>query len=189
MNGGMDIWRVVLLGDNGVGKTTLAMQFTLDCFVEICDPTIEDSYRKQHVVDNKMCFVEVIDTPGQVEEFGSLGDRWVREGQGFILVYSITSRPTFDRLENFRQAMLRVKGQRPTFVLVGNKSDKVREREVLEAEGVALAKSFGCPFMETSAKTAHNVELLFANLVRILRNTPRTVVPKPDRRKSKCVIF
>ena len=84
--------------------------------------------------------------------------------------------------------MLRVKGQRPTFMLVGNKSDKVREREVLETEGLALAKSFGCPFMETSAKTAHNVELLFTNLVRILRNTPRTVVPKPDRRKSKCVV-
>ena len=90
--------------------------------------------------------------------------------------------------------MLRVKGQRPAFVLVGNQSDKVLEREVLKAEGVALAKSFGCPFMETSAKTAHNVELVFANLTRILRNTSRTVIPKPeqplqeDRRKWKCIV-
>src|ERR1700734_1548125 len=85
------------------------------------------------------------------------------EGQGFILVYSIASRSTFDRLEVFRQSMLRVKRQKPIFMLVGNKCDKTYEREVSKDEGVALARSFGCSFMETSAKTAHNVELLFTN--------------------------
>ena len=116
------------------------------------------------------------------------------EGQGFILVYSVASRSTFDRLDNFRQAMLRVKGQRSVFMLVGNQSDKVREREASKAEGVALAKSFACPFVETSAKTAHNVELLFEHLIRILRNTPQTVIPKhqqpsqEDGWKLRCVI-
>jgi len=61
----MDCWRVAVLGDGGVGKTALAVQFTLNCFVETYDPTIEDAYRKQLVVDNRMCFVEVIDTAGQ----------------------------------------------------------------------------------------------------------------------------
>ena len=86
-------------------------------------------------------------------------------------MYSIASRSTFDRLEVFRQSMLRVKRQKPIFMLVGNKCDKTYEREVSEDEGVALARSFGCSFMETSAKTAYNVELLFINLVRMLRNT------------------
>lgn len=106
------------------------------------------------------------------------------EGQGFILVYSIASRSTFDRLEVFRQSMLRVKRQKPIFMLVGNKCDKTYEREVSKDEGVALARSFGCSFMETSAKTAHNVELLFTNLVRALRSTRQTeagVVPSPQR--------
>jgi len=91
------------------------------------------------------------------------------EGQGFILVYSITSRSTFDRLEVFRQSMLRAKKQKPIFILVGNKCDKIYEREVSKDEGAALARSFGCSFLETSAKTAQNVELLFTNLVRALR--------------------
>lgn len=109
------------------------------------------------------------------------------EGQGFILVYSIASRSTFDRLEVFRQSMLRVKRQKPIFMLVGNKCDKTYEREVSKDEGVALARSFGCSFMETSAKTAHNVELLFTNLVRALRNTKTEpgVAPTPQQQEKK----
>ncbi|KAI0639160.1 ras protein [Trametes polyzona] len=166
----MDSWRVAVLGDGGVGKTALAVQFTLNCFVETYDPTIEDAYRKQLVVDNRMCFVEVIDTAGQ-EEYATLRDQWVREGQGFILVYSIASRATFERLDVFRQAMLKVKRQKPVFMLVGNKCDKQYEREVSREEGAALARQFGCEFLETSAKTAHNVERLFTSLVRLLRST------------------
>ncbi|KIJ21534.1 hypothetical protein PAXINDRAFT_165008, partial [Paxillus involutus ATCC 200175] len=193
----MDSWRVAVLGDGGVGKTALAVQFTLNCFVETYDPTIEDAYRKQLIVDNKMCFVEVIDTAGQ-EEYATLRDQWVREGQGFILVYSIASRSTFERLEVFRQSMLKVKRQKPIFMLVGNKCDKTYEREVSREEGIALARTFGCEFMETSARTAYNVELLFTNLVRALRQTKRLEVggaggklgdkPPKDPKKPKCVV-
>jgi len=191
----MDSWRVAVLGDGGVGKTALAVQFTLNCFVETYDPTIEDAYRKQLIVDNKMCFVEVIDTAGQ-EEYATLRDQWVREGQGFILVYSIASRSTFERLEVFRQSMFKVKRQRPIFMLVGNKCDKTYEREVSREEGIALARTFGCEFMETSARTAYNVELLFTNLVRALRQTKRLETAgsngkqsdKPTKdKKQRCV--
>ncbi|EJD55481.1 ras protein [Auricularia subglabra TFB-10046 SS5] len=165
----MDQWRIAVLGDGGVGKTALAVQFTMNCSLTY-DPTIEDAYRKQLLVDNKMCFVEVIDTAGQ-EEYSTLRDQWVREGQGFILVYSIASRSTFDRLETFRQNMLRIKRGRPIFMLVGNKADKGYEREVSKEEGASLARSFGCEFLETSAKTAQNVDRLFVDLVRLLRMT------------------
>ncbi|KAF8203255.1 ras protein [Pholiota molesta] len=165
MNGN---WRVAVLGDGGVGKTALAVQFTLNCFTY--DPTIEDAYRKQLVVDNRMCFVEVIDTAGQ-------GVHLILSHEfGFILVYSIASRSTFDRLEIFRQSMKRVKRGDPIFMLVGNKCDKTYEREVSKEEGAALARQFGCEFIETSAKTAYNVERLFMNLVRSLRDT-RTIEP------------
>ncbi|ETW87526.1 hypothetical protein HETIRDRAFT_413838 [Heterobasidion irregulare TC 32-1] len=189
----MDSWRVAVLGDGGVGKTALAVQFTLNCFTY--DPTIEDAYRKQLVVDNRMCFVEVIDTAGQ-EEYATLRDQWVREGQGFILVYSIASRATFDRLDVFRQSMMRVKRQKPIFMLVGNKCDKGYEREVSREEGQALARQFGCDFLETSAKTAQNVERLFTSLVRMLRNTKQTeqALATPGRplekeKKRKCIIM
>jgi GTPase KRas protein len=195
----MDQWRITVLGDGGVGKTALAVQFTLNCFIETYDPTIEDAYRKQLVIDDKMCFVEVIDTAGQ-EEYATLRDQWVREGQAFVLVYSVASRSTFDRLEVFRQSMLRVKRTQPIFYLVGNKCDKQFEREISYEEGAQLARQFGCAFMETSAKTAFHVEELFSNLVRILREnaeaearpaigmpTPTTGGPgrEADRKKKK----
>ena len=91
-----------------------------------------------------------------------------REGQGFILVYAVTSRATFERLEVFRQAMTKVK-RHPVFMLVGNKCDKQHEREVSRAEGVQLAQQLGCQILETSAKTAMNIERLFTSLVRLLR--------------------
>jgi len=116
------------------------------------------------------------------------------EGQGFILVYSIASRSTFDRLEIFRQSMRRVKRGDPIFMLVGNKSDKTFEREVSKEEGEALAHQFGCEFIETSAKTAQNVERLFVHLVRSLRQTrniePGPPVPaKKEKKSSGCIIF
>ncbi|KAG8936330.1 Ras GTPase ras2 [Tulasnella sp. 419] len=197
----MDHWRITVLGDGGVGKTALAVQFMLGCFVETYDPTIEDAYRKQALVDDKMCFIEVIDTAGQ-EEYATLRDQWVREGQGFVLVYSIASRITFERLEVFRQSMLRVKGSTPIYILVGNKSDKSYEREVSKEEGAALARRFNCEFLETSARTAHNVERLFNNLIRSLRQNrdgesggalggvPAGGPPEPRRKKkTNCVIL
>ncbi|OBZ79014.1 Protein ras-2 [Grifola frondosa] len=168
---------------------------SIPLLTETYDPTIEDAYRKQLVVDNRMCFVEVIDTAGQ-EEYATLRDQWVREGQGFILVYSIASRATFDRLDVFRQAMLKVKRQKPVFMLVGNKCDKQYEREVSRDEGAQLARAFGCEFLETSAKTAQNVERLFTNLVRLLRSTKQQeqgiqgpVRPPKEEKKRKCIIM
>jgi GTPase KRas len=116
-------------------------------------------------------------------------------------VYSIASRATFDRLEVFRQAMLKVKRQKPVFMLVGNKCDKQYEREVSREEGAQLARNFGCEFLETSAKTAYNVERLFTTLVRLLRATKpaEQVAPGPVRpaelggkekpSKKKCIIM
>jgi len=190
----MDSWRVALLGDGGVGKTALAVQFTLNCFIETYDPTIEDAYRKQLLVDDKMCFVEVIDTAGQ-EEYATLRDQWIREGQGFVLVYSIASRVSFERIEIFRQSMNRIKRGQPVFLLVGNKSDKSTEREVPQDEGIKLAERFGCEFMETSAKTSQNVENLFTHIVRTLRyKTPGSdpaqlsTASSGKSKKKRCVI-
>lgn len=96
--------------------------------------------------------------------------------------------------------MLRVKREEsPIFMLVGNKMDKVHEREVSREEGMDMARQFGCSFMETSAKTAHNVEPLFATLVRSLRDTrpePRVHASRGMsgggtlmRKRRKCVIL
>lgn len=90
--------------------------------------------------------------------------------------------------------MRRVKRGDPIFMLVGNKCDKTHEREVTKEEGQAMARQFGCEFIETSAKTAQNVERLFVHLVRSLRET-RSIEPGPTpgkrekEKKSKCIIM
>jgi GTPase KRas protein len=100
--------------------------------------------------------------------------------------------------------MLRVKRQKPIFMLVGNKCDKTYEREVSREEGVQLARTFGCEFMETSAKTAQNVDRLFTSLVRALRNTRQPMGgpggatglaiggpagPPKEERKRRCIVM
>lgn len=96
--------------------------------------------------------------------------------------------------------MLKVKRTKPVFMLVGNKCDKQYEREVSREEGANMARTFGCEFLETSAKTAQNVELLFTTLVRLLRRTkhidhPSAGPARPiaEERKSgkvkKCVVM
>ncbi|KDR73287.1 hypothetical protein GALMADRAFT_251889 [Galerina marginata CBS 339.88] len=184
----MDAWKVVLLGEKGVGKTNLAVQFTMDCFTSMYEPLTDDEpFRKQLVVDNKMCFIEVIETQGQ-EEYNNLRDDLLRDGQGFVLIYSISSRFTFDQLERFHQCIRRVRPENPVFVLVGNKCDKAYEREVSKEEGSALAQQLGCEFIETSAKTAQNVHRMFSNLVRSLRR-PVVFAPIPKEvKKPRCVI-
>lgn len=163
-------WRITMLGDGGVGKTALAVQYTMNSFIETYDPTIEDAFRHSVIVDDEMTYLEIVDTAGQ-EEYATLRDQWIREGEGFILVYSIASRRSYDRIKTFQDSIVRVKrGARPVFMLVGNKVDKTSEREVPREEAASLSRLWGCPFMETSAKTAFNVERMFSDTIRTLRS-------------------
>jgi len=207
MAGKMTLYKLVVLGDGGVGKTALTIQLCLNHFVETYDPTIEDSYRKQVVIDGQSCMLEVLDTAGQ-EEYTALRDQWIRDGEGFVLVYSISSRSSFTRIQKFHHQIQRVKessASSPSFpgspisqsmvvnsgnvpvMLVGNKSDRVTEREVSTQEGHALARELGCEFVEASAKNCVNVEKAFYDVVRLLRRqrqlTARTQTS--DRRKNE----
>ncbi|KAF5319590.1 hypothetical protein D9619_008377 [Psilocybe cf. subviscida] len=123
-----------------------------------------------------------------IEEHASLREQSVRDGHGFVLVYSIASRSTFERLEMFHQLIKRIKGDNPIVMLVGNKCDKTYAREVSREEGAALARQFGCEFMETSAKTAQNVERLFMNLIRLLRQTLVSVEPDVPTQRRCCTV-
>lgn len=148
--------------------------------------------------------LEVLDTAGQ-EEYTALRDQWIRDGEGFVLVYSISSRPSFTRIQKFYKQIQRVKessqsgsptypgsplsassiGGGPTPVmLVGNKCDRVTEREVSTQEGYSLAKELGCDFVEASAKNCINVEKAFFDVVRQLRRSKQQQYPRSDKRGS-----
>ncbi|CAG8613239.1 3160_t:CDS:2, partial [Cetraspora pellucida] len=155
----------------GVGKSALTIQFIQAHFVDEYDPTIEDSYRKQCVIDDEVALLDVLDTAGQEEyRHVAMREQYMRTGEGFLLVYSITSRNSFDEISTFHQQILRVKDKDyfPTIV-VANKCDLEMERQVSGQEGRELAKNFNCRFIETSAKQRINVDEAFYNLVREIR--------------------
>lgn len=174
-------YKIVVLGSGGVGKSALTVQFVQGIFVEKYDPTIEDSYRKQVEVDGQQCMLEILDTAGTVsfhqnfevnvkpiflpllliqfqEQFTAMRDLYMKNGQGFVLVYSITAQSTFNDLQDLREQILRVKDTDDVpMVLVGNKCDLEEERVVGKELGKSLASQFNCAFMETSAKAKINV--------------------------------
>ncbi|KAH9953015.1 ras protein [Lactifluus volemus] len=159
--------------ETGVGKSALTIQFMHNHFVEDYDPTIEDLFRKQCVVDGEDALVDVLDTAGQ-EEFSAMREQYMREGEGFILVYSITERESFDSIGGFHEQLLRVKEMNSVpIILVGNKCDLEYERRVGEQEGHHIAQQLGCRFVETSAKLGTNVSETFMGLVDQIRNHNR----------------
>ncbi|KAE8209737.1 hypothetical protein CF319_g6645 [Tilletia indica] len=162
-------YKLVVVGGGGVGKSALTIQFIQSHFVDEYDPTIEDSYRKQCVIDDEVALLDVLDTAGQ-EEYSAMREQYMRAGEGFLLVYSITSRNSFDEISTFYQQILRVKDQDffPVTV-VANKCDLEYERQVTNHEGRELAKQFGCRFIETSAKQRISVDEAFNCLVREIR--------------------
>ncbi|KAF9177690.1 DNA-binding transcription factor rap1, partial [Haplosporangium sp. Z 27] len=82
------------------------VQFVQSVFVERYDPTIEDSYRKQVEVDGQQCMLEILDTAG-TEQFTAMRDLYMKNGQGFILVFSIVAAATFEELEDLHNQILR----------------------------------------------------------------------------------
>lgn len=182
-------YKIVVLGSGGVGKSALTVQFVQGIFVEKYDPTIEDSYRKQVEVDGQQCMLEILDTAG-TEQFTAMRDLYMKNGQGFVLVYSITAQSTFNDLQDLREQILRVKDKDDVpMVLVGNKMDLEAERVVGKEQGSNLARHFNCAFMETSAKAKIHVNDVFYDLVRQINKKS----PKKDEIKSKkgvkCVIL
>lgn len=163
-------YKLVVVGGGGVGKSALTIQLIQSHFVDEYDPTIEDSYRKQCTLDGELVLLDILDTAGQ-EEYSAMREQYMRTGEGFLLVYSINSRTSLEELQSFYEQIQRVKDSDFVPVLVvGNKCDLEIERQVSYEEGLSLAKSFNCPFLETSAKQRINVEEAFYGLVRSIRD-------------------
>ncbi|KZO96592.1 ras-domain-containing protein [Calocera viscosa TUFC12733] len=185
----MKEYKLVVVGDGGVGKSALTIQFIQSHFVDEYDPTIEDSYRKQVVVDDEVALLDVLDTAGQ-EEYGAMREQYMRAGEGFLLVYAINSRTSFEELSALHQQILRVKDA-DTFpvVIIANKCDLEYERQVGAHEGRELARHFEAQFVETSAKQRINVDEAFTALVREIRKFQRPVPPPAAQPKPTLNLF
>eukprot|EP01091_Cochliopodium_minus_P008238 TRINITY_DN182_c0_g1_i2.p1 TRINITY_DN182_c0_g1~~TRINITY_DN182_c0_g1_i2.p1 ORF type:complete len:186 (-),score=40.69 TRINITY_DN182_c0_g1_i2:47-604(-) len=179
----MSQYRICLLGDGGVGKTAITIQFCSSIFVDEYDPTIEDSFRKATALDGEEVIIDLLDTAGQ-EEFRALREKWILSSDGFIIVYSITSKESFEIIDNFVNQIVKTTDKDKTKIpltLIGNKSDLENKREVSKSDGENKAKDIGpdVKFVETSAKERTNIDEPILDLIRTIRKS------KPEKPKSK----
>ncbi|TPX35474.1 hypothetical protein SmJEL517_g02159 [Synchytrium microbalum] len=190
------LYKVIMVGSGGVGKSSLTLQYMYQDFIEEYDPTKADSYRKKVSLDGEDSFIDILDTAGQ-EEYAAIRDNYYRTGEGFLLVYSILEPETFANTKAFRDQIVRVlDDDKIPFILAGNKADLADIRRVTTEQGEEQARQWGAVYMETSAKTRHNVEEAYEALMRMIRvrkeSTPNGSRPsssqKKDTSNKKCVI-
>ncbi|OAF67731.1 Ras-like protein [Intoshia linei] len=167
-----------------VGKSALTIQLLKNEFVEEYDPTIEDSYRKDAIIDNKECILDILDTAGQ-EEYSAMRDTYMRTGQGFLCVFAVDDIKSFQDISDFRNQIVRVKDTDDVpMILVGNKID-LESRNIDNDKGEKLADLFGMKYIPTSAKTGENVHEAFFNVVREIRIQ---IAEKKMMKKGKCTV-
>uniref|UniRef100_A0AC35UCR2 Ras-like protein n=1 Tax=Rhabditophanes sp. KR3021 TaxID=114890 RepID=A0AC35UCR2_9BILA len=166
----LPVHKVIMVGSGGVGKSALTLQFMYEEFVEEYEPTKADSYRKKVVLDGGECSIDILDTAGQ-EDYSAIRDNYYRSGEGFVCVFSLTDRESYDATVEFREQILRVKNTDATIpiILVGNKSDLTEERAIDIAQIKQRAEQWNCPYIETSAKLRNNCDKIFYDLMREIK--------------------
>ncbi|KAK2871526.1 hypothetical protein Q8A67_024053 [Cirrhinus molitorella] len=177
-------YRVVVFGAGGVGKSSLVLRFVKGTFRESYIPTIEDTYRQVISCDKSICTLQITDTTGS-HQFPAMQRLSITKGHAFILVYAVTSKQSLEELKPIFEQICVIKGdiENIPIMLVGNKNDEMNGREVETSDGEATARRWKCAFMETSAKTNHNVKELFQELLNLEKR--RTVSLQIDGKKSK----
>ncbi|KAF2492002.1 ras-domain-containing protein [Mytilinidion resinicola] len=161
-------FKLVFLGEQSVGKTSLITRFMYDSFDNTYQATIGiDFLSKTMYLEDRTVRLQLWDTAGQ-ERFRSLIPSYIRDSSVAVVVYDVTNKKTF---ENTRKWVDDVRGERGNdviIVLVGNKTDLNDKREVTTAQGEEEAKKNNLMFIETSAKVGHNVKTLFKRIAQAL---------------------
>jgi len=184
-------YTLVVMGAGGVGKSAITVQFAHGKFLTRYDPTIEDSYRKQLEVDGIACTLDILDTAGQ-EEYTALVDQFMKNGHGFLLVFSITSPTSFKLINDLNERVKRAHSADMPVVVLGNKCDLEDQREVSREKGEEWAKKHGAGFFEVSAKTKQNISEAFIWLVKAIntwRGNHPDLMQRNEKKKKKCTLF
>merc|ERR1712093_751894 len=156
------LFKYIIIGDTGVGKSCLLLQFTDKRFQPAHDLTIGVEFGARMItIEGKQIKLQIWDTAGQ-ESFRSITRSYYRGATGALLVYDISRRETFNHLARWLEEARQNANPNMVIMLIGNKCDLER-REVSYEEGAQFARDHGLVFKETSAKTAQNVEDAFVN--------------------------
>jgi Ras-related protein Rab-1A len=158
------LFKVLIIGNSGVGKSCLLLRFAEDMFSDNYISTIGVDFKIRKIdLEGKSIKLQIWDTAGQ-ERFRTITKSYYRGSNGIIVVYDITDRETFDQVQHWMSEIDAHASADVCRLLVGNKADLKDKRAVKTDEGAALARQCGIPFLETSAKDASNVETMFMTM-------------------------
>lgn len=174
-------YKIVFLGDQGVGKTSLITRFMYDTFDPQYAATIGiDFLSKTMYLDDKTVRLQLWDTAGQ-ERFRSLIPSYIRDSNVAIITYDITSKESFEALSQWCENVQNERGDNVIICIVGNKSDLTEKRLISTEQGEASCKELGAQiFIETSTKNGYNVKQLFKKVAQLLPdlNNPKEEEPE-----------
>ena len=181
------LFKLLLIGNSSVGKSSLLVRFVDDIWEENFVPTIGVDFKLKTLdVNGKKVKLQIWDTAGQ-ERFKNITASYYRGGNGVLVVYDITDRDSFTNLTSWLIEIEKNANKNVFKLLIGNKNDLESERKVTTEEGKEFADSNGMKFIETSAKTADKVyeafELLTKEIIKNNLNKDKVITNKATERK------
>ncbi len=158
------LFKLLLIGDSGVGKSCLLLRYTDETYQESYISTIGVDFKIKTIeLDGKVIKLQIWDTAGQ-ERFRTITSSYYRGAHGIIVVYDVTDQESFNNVKVWLQEIDRYANENVNKLLVGNKSDLTSKKVVDYETAKAFADELGIPFLETSAKSAANVEQSFMTM-------------------------
>uniref|UniRef100_A0A914EE20 Uncharacterized protein n=1 Tax=Acrobeloides nanus TaxID=290746 RepID=A0A914EE20_9BILA len=171
------LFKLLIIGDSGVGKSCLMLRFADDTFMESYISTIGVDFKIRTMeLQGKVVKLQIWDTAGQ-ERFRTITSSYYRGAHGIVVVYDITDRESFDNVRQWLQEVDRHASENVLKVLVGNKSDMENKRQVPYNSAKEYADQLRITFIEASAKSAKNVEQVFITMATEIKER---LGPKPD---------
>ncbi|KAG7335136.1 hypothetical protein KOW79_001732 [Hemibagrus wyckioides] len=173
-------FKVMLVGDSGVGKTCLLVRFKDGAFLAgSFISTVGIDFRNKVLdIDGVKVKLQIWDTAGQ-ERFRSVTHAYYRDAHALLLLYDVTNKASFDNIRAWLTEIHEYARQDVVLMILGNKADASHDRTVRREEGERLAKEFGVPFMETSARSGLNVDLAFTAIAKELKHRSMKGVDEP----------
>jgi len=178
------LFKLLLIGDSGVGKSCLLLRFADDTYTESYISTIGVDFKIRTVeLDGKTIKLQIWDTAGQ-ERFRTITSSYYRGAHGIIVVYDITDAESFNNVKQWLHEIDRYASENVNKLLVGNKSDLTSKRAVTFEQGKEFADSLNIEFIETSAKNATNVEKAFLAMSAQIKARMKTQPSANDKNKG-----
>lgn len=181
------LFKLLLIGDSGVGKTCVLFRFSDDAFNSTFISTIGIDFKIRTIdLDDKKIKLQIWDTAGQ-ERFRTITTAYYRGAMGIMLVYDITNEKSFDNIKTWIKNIEQHASDAVEKMLLGNKCDMEDKRVITKEQGEKFAAEAGIAFMETSAKADINVEAAFLKIAREIKKKMDVKVPAAKTDKGPII--